>query len=126
MTGKPGVYHDFARRLRAAMLDKGWNQSDLVRHASKYVQGRKMGRDSISRYLKGSTKPQPLYLDAISKALGVGPDDLMPGYDLAVPAGETTELSIQTVDADTAWIRLNQRVPIDIALQIAALLRSVK
>lgn len=81
-----GIKLEFGRRLQAAMIEKGWNQSELARRANDQLpkaargqkRGRHIGRDSISHYIRGKMFPLPTYLAAIAKALGRRPEDLMP------------------------------------------------
>lgn len=117
---------DFARRLQGAMIDKGWNQSDLARQAAKHMPNKNFGRDNVSKYLKGSSMPNPLRLAALSKALGAEPEALMPSVrgrlDAAMDAG--TPFEMRAEGRNTAWVRVNQRVPLDVAMKIMNLLGS--
>ena len=106
------------------MIRKGWNQSELARRAATHMPNKTLGRDNISKYLNGATLPEPLRLHALAKALGVKPEDLIPDTDpLATDMEEAPALAMQTVDENTAWLRINQQVPIDTALQIMGLLQ---
>jgi hypothetical protein len=77
---------EFGRRLEAARVARGWNQSELVRRATMLMprpakgqmQGLKIGRDAIWQYCRGRSLPRPEALDVIAKALGMAPDELMP------------------------------------------------
>src|SRR5688572_29787045 len=72
------IKQDFSRRLSKALRDKGWSQSELARHAGKYTKKGKLGRYSVSLYVKGRMLPQPERLNAIAKALGVKAEELLP------------------------------------------------
>lgn len=117
-----------AKRLQAVMLEKGWNQSEVARRAAKFMPDKTFGRDNVSKYLmlgKSGALPTPIHLNALAKALGLRPDDLMP-TDRAKLLTEPMEqgVSIQQVDEDTMHIRLNQRFPVGIGRKIAALVLS--
>src|SRR5882724_3239721 len=53
---------EFARRLYKLMVDRGWRQADLARHAA-------LPRNAISVYLRGASLPNPESLKALAKAL---------------------------------------------------------
>lgn len=67
----------FARRLRALIKQKGWNQSDLARAASKFLPG-PMGRSNVSVYMRCKSLPTPTQLYALARALDVDEAELLP------------------------------------------------
>ncbi|MEP3248081.1 MAG: helix-turn-helix transcriptional regulator [Sneathiella sp.] len=114
---KEVIRREFANRLQSAMIDKGWNQSELGRRAN-------LGRDNISAYIRGISIPGPLHLNALAVALDVKteellPSDAMPSIDQAVPA-----LDVRDTGKGMAWLRVNQAVEWDAALKIMAILKS--
>lgn len=114
---------EFGRRVEAAMLKKGWNQSELARRAEEHMpKGKRFGRDSISNYIKGSNFPTPINLDALCKALGMKPEDLIPGQMFLRAKDDMPPLDIRGLGDGSAWVRVNQRVSFDIAMKIMALL----
>lgn len=110
---------DFARRLQGALNSKGWNQSDLARAAD-------IGRDSVSVYLRGKSLPGPKHLTSISKALGVEPDDLLPGVeDAATARGGLAAMEItQTTAAGRVWLKVNRSVSLKQLAEIIRILDS--
>lgn len=109
------------------MVDRGWHQSELARRAATHMPNRKFGRDNISKYLAGVTLPSPLHLNAMAKALGMPPEELLPtknGRLLAGNMDETSRLDLRTVDDKTVWLRLNQALPLDVALKIMGLIKT--
>ena len=54
----------FSEWLQAEMDKRGWSQSDLARYAD-------LNRAVINKLLNGKSHPQPLTLEAISRALRV-------------------------------------------------------
>ena len=59
----------FCERLQAAVQEKGFKQTELVRLAEE--QGIKMGKSHISQYLSGKTMPRKETLHFLASALGV-------------------------------------------------------
>ena len=115
---------EFARRLQAAITAKGWRQSDLARHALQQLpKGRAFGRDSVSLYIRGRSLPGPLHLDAMAKALGVKPEDLMPTRGVPSAGENNPALNMQDLGDGHVWLRVNQAVPWDAALEIMNLIK---
>jgi transcriptional regulator with XRE-family HTH domain len=79
MDAKTAQKADFAVRLKAAIERKGWSMSETARRASGFLgKGEKFGRAHIWHYVQGRALPRARYLEALSLALEVRPDDLMP------------------------------------------------
>ena len=118
------VKKEFARRIQKAMTDKGWNQAELARMASKYtVDKKEVGRFSISNYVRGHSIPRPDQLIALAQALGVKPGDLLPtrgvpGVDPPPPPSDLKDLGHGRV-----WLRVNQETSWDTALKILSMLK---
>ena len=109
---------EFGRRLQAAMLDRGWNQSELARRAG-------LGRDSVSTYVRGQVLPEPKSLKALAEALGTTPGDLLPNGHMAAMEGETPALEIRQAHghADKVFLRINRLVTLDQAARIFSIIR---
>ncbi len=117
------VRMEFARRLQRAMIEKGWTQSELARRAAAHAPGRRMIRDNISKYIRGRVLPGPLHLQALCKALGMKPEELLPTRGTQAGGGPATpSLDLRDLQDGTAWLRVNQAVPMSVALEIARLL----
>lgn len=112
---------EFSRRIQSILIDRGWNQSELARRSAKFMPDGSFGRDNISKYVKGPTLPTPLHLNAMAKALGVEPELLLPGRLLATDMEADAPLQLKQ-EGNMAWLRVNQRVPMEVALKVAALL----
>ena len=70
----------FAQRLTDSMLSKGWTGAELAREASKFApKSKELGRHLISAYTRGANEPTEANLQYIARALGVKPEDLLPG-----------------------------------------------
>ena len=108
---------EFGRRLHDLMLGKGWNQSDLARAAQ-------VGRDSVSKYIRGNSLPNPTALRKLSKALGVADAELLPNSLMQALQGEhpAIELRAAAGHPDQAWLRINRMVPFEVATRILALI----
>lgn len=121
---KRALNQGFSRKLQAAMVARGWNQSDLARQAAIHMPDKKFGRDNVSKYLKGTTTPLPLHLNALSKALGMSPEDLLPdrGRILAIDMEDNPSLAMRAAGEGTVFLRINQTVPTPTALKIVELL----
>lgn len=104
---------EFARRLYKRMVERGWTQSELSRQAG-------LNRDAVSTYVRGVSFPTPVNLDRLAKALGVEPAALLPNIVNTAIERDTPELELKVSPArpDEAYIRINRRVSMSVALQI--------
>jgi transcriptional regulator with XRE-family HTH domain len=125
---------EFARRLHAAMLKKGWNQSDLARAAWKKEMRDKrgysqpVGKDRISVYLKGRTLPDAANLQRLADALGMTIGELSPvNSDVAPVDRDSPKLTFTMLpDGKTVLLQINYVVPIEIASEIVAILSKLE
>ena len=110
---------EFGKRLFALMMEKGMNQSDLARAA-------KLGRDSISTYVRGRSAPSPQNLDKLCAALSVSPDELYPNYAANAAANEEPELQLEQVidGTDMIWLHINKKVDAQKAIEVMQILKS--
>jgi transcriptional regulator with XRE-family HTH domain len=121
---RDAVMREFGRRLQAALVEKGWNQSELARRAAAYMpDGGRFGRDNVSNYVRALVLPNPAQLNALCKALGKQPSEILPMRGVPSVSGKLPEFEMRDVGKGKAWLRINQQVDFDVALQIAGLLR---
>lgn len=121
---------EFARRLQDAMIHRGWSQSDLARFASQHLPkptpGQKLsnsgiGRHLISKYVAGVMLPNPVYLDAIAKALNLEPGDLMPAVVPGV-RNDPAPFEFRALPDGRVFVRVAQPVSQQTALKILGFL----
>lgn len=125
---RDAVKMEFARRLQRAIVEKGWTQSELARRASKFMPkefGNKeeggMIRDNISKYIRAKALPSSIHLNALAKALGTKSEELLPsrGVDSNTDA---IAFDMRDIGEGKVWLRINQSVPMTVAIKIATLL----
>jgi transcriptional regulator with XRE-family HTH domain len=105
----------FGERLRAKVRAKHWNQSDLARASG-------LGRDSISTYINGSTKPSPKNLAKIAQVIGCRVAELMPDWDVSPP--EETILELTQHSEGRVKLRVAKTVTLDQAVAIFDILKN--
>lgn len=115
---------EFGRRLSAALLAKRpdpWSQADLARAAG-------LGRDAISTYVRGRSFPEPSSLKRISDALGMKPEDLVPGLEGIRAEGQVPAFSVRSIAGREGmmWLQINQAVTMEQVEGIVAVLRRPK
>jgi transcriptional regulator with XRE-family HTH domain len=120
---RDAVRSEFAHRLTAERLRKGWNQSDLARAAALHIADKRFGRDLVSSYERGRMLPGALHLNALAKALGVDPSTLIPPNIVNSPT-QVPPLSMQDMGDGTMWLRINQRIDFTTGLEIMRLLKA--
>lgn len=121
------IRREFARRVTAARMDKGFNQAELARAAAKYMADGKFGRDLIGLYERALRLPSPMHLSAMARALGKDTQELMP-YQ-GVPGGQDNRfvpVDVKDMGDGQAWVRINEQVPWDVALKVMELVRGAK
>lgn len=112
---------EFGKRLQHFAAEKGFNQADLAREGSKHLpKGSDLRRDNISLYVRGIQMPGPVRLRALCKALGVTEADLVPN---AMSNENAPPFAMKPLEAGNVWLQVNQAVSMDLALEVAAMLR---
>lgn len=109
---------EFGRRLQRALLDRGWNQSELARRAN-------LRRDAISTYVRGRSFPEPVSLERLARALGMQPGELLPNAEIqAISQDERPAFQMRQSQGypDKVWLQVNQVVTAEQALRIHKIL----
>lgn len=116
---------EFGLRLAGMIRDRGWNQSEAARRAD-------MGRDNISGYVNGRYLPSSKHLNALCQAFGVQPEELIPDRAAvdrilsraSTPPQTNPMLSMEQLgDGDQYFLRLQQVLPLETVMKIAALVK---
>jgi transcriptional regulator with XRE-family HTH domain len=103
-------------RLKALILEKGWNQSELARRAG-------MRPSNVSNYLRGTNVPNPTQLAKLAAALGTTAGDLLGASAALAQSGAPNSLYLTEVeDEGRLRLQVDQVVPADLARQVIGLL----
>ncbi len=119
---------EFGRRLYKLMIAKGWNQSDLARHATSYAKKHagcgEVSRDNVSTYIRGTSLPLPDKLKSLAGCLDTTPEELLPNYvESAIDDDQPAfEMKVSTANPGLAWLRVNRLVRTATATAVAQLL----
>ena len=114
---------EFARRLQAALNAKGWTQSELARRVAPLLNESRIGRDNISKYVRGKVLPLPPALEALAKVLEVRSQDLLPMRTSAA-ANEHPEINVRDIGGGMAWVQINKALSWDKAIEIMRIART--
>jgi transcriptional regulator with XRE-family HTH domain len=115
---------NFADRLRAAIARKGWTTTVVVHQVSRSLgNGNSFSRSHLWQYLHGRVLPRRRYLLALSGALGVNPEDLLPDRpDLVdnpvTPPGWADTVQVRDDGQGTALLDMSHRVPWQTAVKV--------
>lgn len=120
------VRMDFAKRLQDRLNDKGWTQSELARRMAPLLKESRIGRDNISKYVRGKVLPLPPALEAMAKVLGVESKDLLPSRATQGVVDEMSPMDVRDIGGDRYWVQINQALDADVALEIMRLIRQGK
>ncbi|OFX03264.1 MAG: hypothetical protein A3E78_12045 [Alphaproteobacteria bacterium RIFCSPHIGHO2_12_FULL_63_12] len=116
---------EFGRKLWRLMTEKGWNQSELARRASKFLES-PMHRTAVSGYIKGHNFPNPLSAYALARALGIETTEMLPNLtEDSVRSSPVLPLEMRAIPGSPSrvWLTVNQEVSFDTALKIMQILR---
>lgn len=120
---------EFARRLQALMLKKGWNQAELAKRAFGTITDKRgyetpQGKDSVSGYLAAKRMPGPKKLALLAKALDVEPEELLPNALAAAADREHLSFSMRELAGHSGkvWVTVDRLLPTSTAIKIAALI----
>lgn len=75
----------FGRRLQRALNLKGWTQSELARRMARHLPTFRIGRDNVSKWVRGVVLPLPPALEAMCKVLEMETSDLLPERATPIP-----------------------------------------
>jgi transcriptional regulator with XRE-family HTH domain len=81
----------FGRRLQNQLNARGWTQAELARRIARLLPNFRIGRDNVSKWIRGKVLPLPPALEAICKVLEVETTDLLP--ERATPISEPDDHS---------------------------------
>ena len=112
----------FSANLQKKLGERGWNGAELARQAAKFMEDGRFGRDTISRYLRGLSMPYASSLDAMCRALRCDPKDLIPPEAYQTLDSVVPEIDMQAAPDGQAWLRVNKKVPMRIAIEVIKLL----
>jgi transcriptional regulator with XRE-family HTH domain len=76
---------EFGRRLQRALNAKGWTQSELARRIARHLPTFRIGRDNVSKWIRGKVLPLPPALEAMCKVLEIETSDLLPERAAPIP-----------------------------------------
>jgi len=113
---------EFGAKLQKLLVDKNWSQSDLARHAAKFMPDKKFHRDNVSQYVRGLSFPYPVRFNAICRALGVDPQELRPAAGLPSSSDKAPPLDIRALSDGSVYLRVNQAVKLETAMKVLSLL----
>lgn len=125
MAGAPpeAIRMEFARRLQHALNERGWTQSELARHVAPLLKNRRLGRDNISKYVRGKVLPLPVALEAICKVLELKTSDLLPVRSQPIGSQEHPPINVRMMpDSDMGWLQINMALPFNIIVEIQQLI----
>ena len=127
VTGMPpaAVRLEFGRRLQRLLNERGWTQAELARRVAQLLPDMRVGRDNISKYVRGLVLPLPPMLAAICKVLEVEPTDLLPSRATRATVEEHAPIGLRDLGDGRAWleIHVSQELPWSIALKVIGLLK---
>lgn len=124
---KEAIKIEFARRLQQRMTAKDMRQADLARAIRQQLpKNTKFNRDTISVYIRGKSLPNPVYLEAIARALSCTPEELMPSRGLPSAADVAPSFDMRETSDGNVWLRVNQGVSWEVATKIMQMLKSGK
>lgn len=122
------VRREFAKRLQAAMDEKGWTQAELARRSSEHLPKsagkKKITRDLISNYVRGLHAPRSHYLAAMCKALGKKQGELLPpGATPSAAKDSSPAIQSEQVDDGKMWLRVNAVLSWEAALEVMSIVK---
>src|SRR5262245_17503445 len=114
---------EFARRLQAALNERGWTQSELARRTAPLLKHSRLGRDNISKYVRGKVLPLPPALEAMAKVLEMKPSELLPARATPPAGAEYPPMSVKDIGEGRVWLQINRSVTWQKGLEILRILQ---
>ena len=83
----------------------------------------RIGRDNISKYVRGRVLPLPAALAAMAKVLECEPNDLLPSRATSAVSDEQVARSFRSIGGNRFWVQINMALDEDVTLEIMRLTR---
>jgi DNA-binding Xre family transcriptional regulator len=112
---------EFSRRLQGKLIERGWNQSELARRMAPLLPNSRIGRDNISKWVRGKVRPLPHHLDAFCRVLECEPTELLPPVPVRNGKDESG-LRYEDHNDGTATLHVHRTLPAKVASKVIALL----
>ena len=112
---------EFAKRLYSKIHERGWTQSEFARNSD-------LARDSISTYVRGRSIPSPVALEKMASVLGCKPEELLPNYYEAAALKQQSTFEVRDVPNEDGymWVRMDMRLPKELAVKIFMMVQDQK
>lgn len=117
------IRQEFARNLQNKLNDKGWTQAEFARRVAPLLKDSRIGRDNISKYVRGKVLPLPPHLEAMAKVLGVESRDLLPSRGTRSSNEEFAPQAMRSVGEGRVWTQINQTMSLSTALKLFQILK---
>jgi transcriptional regulator with XRE-family HTH domain len=114
---------EFARRLQSALNARGWTQSELARRMAPLLKDSRLGRDNISKYVRGKVLPLPPALEAMAKVLEIKTFELLPARATPSAGVEHPPMSVKDIGEGRVWLQINRSVTWGKGLEILRILQ---
>jgi transcriptional regulator with XRE-family HTH domain len=121
-----GIHKMLSDNLKKHMRRKGWNKSELARNAQLFMpEGKSFGKYNVTSYTTGRSIPNPMFLEAMARALNVPPEEILPtrGYE-SVPVQERRSSPAARPSGKGVLLNINQWVSAGTALEVLRLIQS--
>jgi transcriptional regulator with XRE-family HTH domain len=112
---------EFGRRLQKKLDERGWTQSELARRMAARLPNSRVGRDNISKYIRGMVLPLSAHLAKMCEVLECEPGDLIPSR-VYRNGRDQSDLFLEDLGDGTTRVQLDRVVPSKMALKVYALL----
>jgi transcriptional regulator with XRE-family HTH domain len=120
--GAPSSTQMFARRLRAAMQERGWSGAETARRVrEKLGNGAKFSPANIAHYTNGRSRPRLRTLSVLAEVLGKPEGFFLEAERTCkdVDADQKELPSLHLADSPSEiWLQINQRVPWPVAMRV--------
>lgn len=122
-----------SQRLQALMSEKGLSVTDVAKRMEQEMKGERFNPVNLSHYKAGRSLPRPRYLSALSRVLGVAPQDLLPAREVVEPLPEAPvppsdqrppSFRVEDLADGLAWLQINQRLPWNVVLRVLDALKN--
>ena len=97
--------------------------SELARRTAPLLKHSRLGRDNISKYVRGKVLPLPPALEAMAKVLEMKTSELLPARATRSAGADYPPLSVKDIGEGRVWLQINRSVTWQKGLEIIRILK---